>query len=168
MSAIILEYKNKTSNPEMFDKFQRYMISSTIDINWREHLYAMDQLREGIGLRAYGQKNPLIEYKKEGFGMFNEMISNINQEILKKIFRTNIDSISTKQESSASAPRNIKMKHDDNSGIGFVPPPQAQSNSNNRQGVKAQPIKVDEKIGRNDPCPCGSEKKYKKCCGRVN
>ena len=108
----ILEYKNKTSDPEMFDKFQRYMISSTIDINWREHLYAMDQLREGIGLRAYGQKNPLIEYKKEGFGMFNEMISNIDQEILKKVFRTNIDSISTSENKSVSSPRNIKMKHD--------------------------------------------------------
>ena len=100
--------------------------------------------------------------------MLNEMISIIDQEILKKIFRTNIDSISTKQKSPVSTPRNIRMKHDDSSGIGFVSPPQAQPSSNNRQGVKAQPIKVDEKIGRNDPCPCGSEKKYKKCCGRVN
>ena len=76
--------------PKMFEKFQRYIISSTIDEKWREHLYAMDQLREGIGLRAYGQKNPLIEYKKEGFSMFDQMISDIDQNILKKIFRTNI------------------------------------------------------------------------------
>jgi preprotein translocase subunit SecA len=128
----------------------------------------MDQLREGIGLRAYGQKNPLIEYKKEGFGMFNEMISNIDKQILTRVFRTNIDRISNKQDNSSFAPKNIKMKHDNSPGIGFVPPPQSKQASNNRQGAKAQPIKVEEKIGRNDSCPCGSEKKYKKCCGRVN
>jgi len=164
----ILDYKNNTSDSDMFNKFQRHMISSTIDINWREHLYAMDQLREGIGLRAYGQKNPLIEYKKEGFGMFNEMISNIDKQILTRIFRTNIDRISSKQDNSSFAPKNIKMKHADSSGIGFVPPPQSKQASNNRQGAKLQPIKVEEKIGRNDLCPCGSEKKYKKCCGRTN
>ena len=109
----ILEFKSKTSNPEMFDKFQRYMISSTIDINWREHLYAMDQLREGIGLRAYGQKNPLIEYKKEGFGMFNQMIADIDKQILTRIFRTNIDRISNKQDNTSIIPKRI---NDDNSG----------------------------------------------------
>jgi len=164
----ILKYKSETSDPVMFEKFQRYIVSSTIDVNWREHLYAMDQLREGIGLRAYGQKNPLIEYKKEGFAMFNQMISDIDQDILKKIFRTNIANIGNSQRQSTPAPKNIKMKHEEGPGIGFVPPPQSGSSPPPRRGVKAQPISVDEKIGRNDICPCGSEKKYKKCCGRNN
>ena len=163
----ILKYKNETSAPDIFEKFQRYIISSTIDGNWRDHLYAMDQLREGIGLRAYGQKNPLIEYKKEGFTMFDQMISNMDQEILKKIFRTNIDSISVNQSQSRQIPRNINMKHNDGPGIGFVPP-QGQTKPNNQQGIKVQPVTVDQKVGRNDSCPCGSEKKYKKCCGRNN
>ena len=153
----------------MFKNFQRYIISTTIDSNWRDHLYAMDLLREGIGLRAYGQKNPLIEYKKEVFAMFDEIISNIDYEILKKIFRTNIDSISTTQTQTNISPRNIKMKHDESPGPGLIPPPpQAQMRGNNPAQVKAQPIQVDQKIGRNDSCPCGSEKKYKKCCGRNN
>ena len=164
----ILKFKDETSDLEMFEKFQRYIISSTIDKSWREHLYAMDQLREGIGLRAYGQKNPLIEYKKEGFGMFNEMISNIDYEILKKIFRTNIDSISTTQNQTRVSPKNIKMKHDDNPTGGLVLPPQTQNQGNRPAQARVQPVQVDKKIGRNDPCPCGSEKKYKKCCGRNN
>ena len=163
----ILKYKNETSDSDMFEQFQRYIISSTIDKNWRDHLYAMDQLREGIGLRAYGQKIPLIEYKKEGFGMFDQMISDIDKEILKRIFRTNIDSISVNQSQTRQAPRNINMKHDNEPGIGFVPP-QASIKPNNQQRVKVQPVTVDQKVGRNDTCPCGSEKKYKKCCGRNN
>ncbi len=74
----------------MFDQFQKWVVFRTIDENWREHLAAMDQLREGIGLRAYGQKNPLIEYKQEGFGMFAEMMVDTNRETLKRIFRSNI------------------------------------------------------------------------------
>ena len=75
----------------------------------------MDQLREGIGLRAYCQKNPLIEYKKEGFGMFNEMISNIDQEILKKVFRTNIDSISASENKSVKESENLICIEDESS-----------------------------------------------------
>ena len=151
----------------MFEKFQRYVDSTTNDSNWRDHLYAMDQLREGIGLRAYGQKNPLIEYKKEGFAMFDEMISNIDHDILKRIFRTNIENISTTQAQARVSPRNIKMKHDESPGPGLIPP-QAQSNTGRRPQMKVQPVQVDQKIGRNDCCPCGSGKKYKKCCGRNN
>jgi len=162
--AEILKYKSDTSDSEMFEKFQRYIISTTIDSNWRDHLYGMDQLREGIGLRAYGQKNPLIEYKKEGFGMFDDMISNIDYEILKRIFRTNIDNISTTQTQARIIPKNIKMKHDESTGMGFNPA-QAQSRPNGPQRARIQPVQIDQKVGRNDSCPCGSGKKYKKCCG---
>ena len=87
--------------------------------------------------------------------------------LLKKIFRTNIDSISNGPQKPRIAPKNLKMKHDENQGIGFVPPPQGQAKSASQQGLKVQPVNVDQKIGRNDPCPCGSGKKFKLCCGKI-
>ena len=99
--------------------------------------------------------------------MFNQMIADIDKQILTRIFRTNIDRISNKQDNTSIIPKNIKMKHDESPGIGFTPPQPSQA-GNNRQGAKAQPVRVEQKVGRNDPCPCGSEKKYKKCCGRAN
>ena len=80
----ILSFKRDTCEDGVFDKFQKYVLLRTVDEKWREHLYAMDQLREGIGLRAYGQKNPLIEYKQEGFAMFSDMMNDNNREILKE------------------------------------------------------------------------------------
>jgi len=146
------------------------VIFRTIDENWREHLAAMDQLREGIGLRAYGQKNPLIEYKQEGFGMFAEMMVDTNRETLKRIFRSNIQQADKRPVASRPIPGNLKMQHDETAGIGFTAPPQGarqvakpQVATNNQQ--QRQPISVGEKTGRNDPCPCQSGKKYKKCCG---
>jgi preprotein translocase subunit SecA len=130
----------------------------------------MDQLREGIGLRAYGQKNPLIEYKQEGFGMFAEMMAETNQETLRRIFRTNIQQAEQKPSAPRPIPANLKMQHDETAGMGFVPPPQGAQQSSQPQAVKGpsqarQPITAEKKVGRNNPCTCGSGKKYKKCCG---
>ena len=105
----------------MFDKFQKFVLLRTIDEKWREHLYAMDQLREGIGLRAYGQKNPLIEYKQEGFGMFSVMMIDTNREILRRIFRTNISHLAESTQAPQKMPRNMKMQHHDVPGPGFIP-----------------------------------------------
>jgi len=164
----ILEYKKDTISHEMFEQFQKWVILKTIDEKWREHLAAMDQLREGIGLRAYGQKNPLIEYKQEGFGMFVEMMSETNQETLKRIFRANIQQADQKPALQSSS--RLRLKHEESEGMGFVAPPKALSGNNqqssfgNSQQLR-QPIQSEKKIGRNDPCSCGSGKKYKKCCG---
>ena len=154
----------------VFDQFQKWVVFRTIDENWREHLAGMDQLREGIGLRAYGQKNPLIEYKQEGFGMFAEMMVETNRETLKRIFRSNIQQAGQKPVPPRPIPGNLKMQHDENVAMGFAAPPQGSKQGVQRQGASSnqqqrQPISVGEKIGRNDPCPCGSGKKYKKCCG---
>jgi preprotein translocase subunit SecA len=125
----------------------------------------MDQLREGIGLRAYGQKNPLIEYKQEGFGMFTEMMVETNSETLKRIFRTNISHLNERTtQVPQNIPKNMKMQHDEAPAPGFVPPPQAGASAPQPQ-KRVQPVHVEEKVGRNDPCPCGSGKKYKKCHG---
>ena len=128
----------------------------------------MDQLREGIGLRAYGQKNPLIEYKREGFQMFSEMIEDTNYEILRRIFRTDLTHLENRSMTQMPKAKNIKMQHEQNDGIGFVPPPQGASQNSPVRRQKVAPIRVDQKVGRNEPCPCGSGKKYKKCHGGVN
>ncbi len=169
-SNAILSHKKEAVDKNVFDQFQKWVVFRTIDENWREHLAAMDQLREGIGLRAYGQKNPLIEYKQEGFGMFAEMMVDTNRETLKRIFRSNIQQADKRTVAPRPITGNLKMHHDETAGMGFTAPPQGS-----RQGVQAstqnqqqrQPISIEEKIGRNDPCPCRSGKKFKKCCGKV-
>ena len=169
-SQKILNYKKELIDIAIFDQFQKWVVLRTIDEKWREHLAAMDQLREGIGLRAYGQKNPLIEYKQEGFSMFSEMMFQTNKETLKRIFRTNIEKTDNQTQKLKSMPSNIKMKHDEVSGLALTSHPKNQIDMAQKplamgQGQLKQPIISDKKIGRNDMCPCGSGKKYKKCCG---
>ena len=166
----ILDYKKEIVNEDIFDQFQKWVVLRTIDEKWREHLAGMDQLREGIGLRAYGQKNPLIEYKQEGFGMFVAMMAETNQETLKRIFRTNIQQEDQKPVVRHPATSRLKMQHDESEGMGFVAPPKSmqtndQEISTGGQKQVRQPIHTEKKIGRNDPCLCGSGKKFKKCCG---
>ena len=156
----ILDYKKNSVPDGAFENFQKVMIFTTIDHKWRQHLYSMDQLREGIQLRAYGQKNPLIEYKKEGFSMFREMMHDTNKETIKKVYRTNLikaedSSIST----SANMPSNLKTKQNTSPDLGFInPPSNAQSNPQANQGFAQPqpqrqaraPIVNDNKIGRNE------------------
>jgi preprotein translocase subunit SecA len=176
-SQTIIEFKKENFDSELFNNFQKFIILRTIDEKWQDHLYTMDQLREGIGLRAYGQKNPLIEYKQEGFAMFEEMMVETNKETLKRIFRTDLASIGQRNMNVEQKTKNLQAKKDVNV-LSAMSNPQAASNNSpeskpsflNRPNQpmapnqKRQPIKVDKKIGRNEPCPCGSGKKYKKCC----
>lgn len=114
-----------------------------VDEKWMDHLDAMDELRQGIGLRAYGQRDPLVEYKFEAYEMFNEMISDIQADILRYALRVSI----------VEQPQT----------------PQVQNLVENRyteDDTPRQPVRVENRTGRNDPCPCGSGKKYKKCCGK--
>jgi len=159
---------------------ERMAYLSTIDEKWKEHLYEMDLLKEGIGFRAYGQKDPLIEYKNEAFRMFVEMLEIINEETLKLVFRA---SFQEEPVYAGSVPEQVRVVHPDAAGMGFkqgraVPAsgpsvPKATTVSRGaitetagRETKRPTPVRVGKKIGRNDPCPCGSGKKYKKCCGR--
>jgi len=145
---------------------ERFATLRIIDERWREHLYEMDQMKEGIGLRAYGQKDPLIEYKSEGFRMFKEMLGMISEQVVELIFKA--------QVAMEPAPVRRRMPqqwtevHRTATGMGFestgIAPPRAPEQ---QRAGKPQPIVVEEKIGRNDPCPCGSGKKYKKCHGAL-
>ncbi len=151
-------------------KLERLVMLQQIDIEWRDHLYEMDQLKEGIGLRAYGQKDPLIEYKSEGFRAFTDMLARINEGVVELIFKAQIRDES--QFIQRRRPRVVSEVHDSSQGMAFRAAA-AAGPSSQQPGIpqppgqgKKMPVVVGPKVGRNDPCPCGSGKKYKKCHGR--
>ena len=127
--------------------FERFVILRTIDEKWKDHLYAMDQLREGINLRAYGQKNPLLEYKSEGFKMFQEMMVDMNSVTVQRLFRTRIHGMDEKNTDPNSGAKNIQTSHKETTGMGFQG--QAQNEQNNRPQQVRTPVQVEQKIGRN-------------------
>jgi preprotein translocase subunit SecA len=133
-------------SPEVIRGFERFVILRTIDEKWKDHLYAMDQLREGINLRAYGQKNPLLEYKSEGFGMFQEMMKDMNAVTAQRIFRTQLQGMDQAPSLSSNSVRNIKTEHQDTTGMGFVGQPASSAS----QKKPTTPVTVDKKIGRNE------------------
>jgi preprotein translocase subunit SecA len=130
----------------------RYLYLQILDNAWREHLYSMDTLKTGIGLRGYNQKDPLVEYKKESYNMFMELVASIKYEIIRVLFTVQLrDEEAEKRELEA-----LKAKMEQsNEGI-------TTNLEENTNAVKAG----EKKIARNDPCPCGSGKKYKQCCGK--
>ncbi len=152
----------------MMRHLERMILLQVVDSRWKDHLYAMDSLREGIGLRAYGQRDPLIEYQHEGYGMFMDMIDRIKEETLEYLFR-----VQTVQEEAKSAVFDFSKQnlvHEEKSQFQDVPSEEggqaAMSYAGQLPEQKAETYKREEpKVGRNDPCPCGSGKKYKKCCG---
>jgi preprotein translocase subunit SecA len=133
---------------EVIRGFERFVILRTIDEKWKDHLYAMDQLREGINLRAYGQKNPLLEYKSEGFGMFTEMMRDMNAVTVQRMFRTQLQGMDQAPQLNTGAVRNVKIEHQDTTGMGFSGPTQNQGNVSQKAANK--PMVADKKIGRNE------------------
>jgi len=138
------EQKETEIDSDVMRYLERVVMLQVIDAQWKDHLLAMDHLKEGIGLRGYGQKDPLVEYKKEAFDIFAEMTSRISMEVVGRLFKMQVQ----KKES-------VKKEHTK----------QMRLNYNRGEGAAAQTVRREKKVGRNDPCPCGSGKKYKKCCG---
>jgi preprotein translocase subunit SecA len=141
-------------------QIERLATLRAIDEKWREHLYEMDHLKEGINLRAYGQKDPLLEYKGEGFRMFEEMIGQMDEQVLEAIFKAQVQMEPLPMR--RRMPQQMMTVHQSSAGMGFEGPSRPQQP---QPAGKRQPVVVGERIGRNDPCPCGSGKKYKKCHG---
>jgi len=136
-------YKKKEMDfgDERFREIERVVLLQVVDSKWMDHIDAMDQLRQGIGLRAYGQEDPVRAYQNEGFEMFNEMTHSISEDTVRFLYQVeNPDKVQRKK----------------------VAEPLATNMAESSKTV----VRKDKKIGRNDPCPCGSGKKYKKCCGR--
>ena len=161
------DLKISFENPEALKEVERFTILSAIDKLWQEHLYEMDSLRYSIGLRAHGQRDPLLEYKTEAFKIFDELMVNVKTEICHNIFRSassmmafenflrNVPPTTTHQPPASAFPEPPK----DPKASDIVS--QAAEDLN-----KPKPQRTGPKVGRNDPCPCASGKKYKNCCGR--
>lgn len=130
---------------ELQRQIEKVVLLQIIDQKWMNHLSAMDDLREGIGLRALAQRDPLLEYRFEAYQMFQEMVHSIQEDTLSMLFKVRLS-----EESSYSKPKDRL----------------AGAQTNQGEGAVQKPRRVDDKVGRNDPCPCGSGKKYKKCHGR--
>lgn len=145
--ALLLQKKEELGAPLM-EEITKILMLQSIDTHWKDHLLSMDHLREGIGLRGYGQKDPKREYQKEGFDMFSAMVERIKEDSLSKICRVQIRREETVQEMQKKQEQEYVLSR----GDGPAAP----------QTVKRK----DMKVGRNDPCPCGSGRKYKKCCGK--
>ena len=151
---------------------ERYVIMNAIDRLWQEHLYAMDSLREAVYLRAYGQKDPLVEYKTEAYDMFVELMSNIKNEVLNNLFRSTSNLLAFETFLS-NLPQNLHRQDGPAGEPSSQSRPAASSSSGSQQEssteitMDLQPRREAPKVGRNDPCPCGSGKKFKSCCGRT-
>ncbi|MCX7784886.1 MAG: preprotein translocase subunit SecA [candidate division WOR-3 bacterium] len=159
---------------EIFSELVKAVFLRIIDHKWRDHLYDLDILREGIGLVAYGQKDPLIEYKQESFQMFNQMMADFNKEAISLLFRAQVQTTESRSDRArrpsqplrAYKPTVITAVGGQPTSADVSPHTASQSTSNKKETPVQTWSHRSEKIGRNEPCPCGSGKKYKKCCGK--
>jgi len=166
------ELKISFEEPEKLVTVERFTILSAIDKLWQEHLYEMDSLRYSIGLRAHGQRDPLIEYKAEAFKIFDELMVNIKTEICHNIFRS-ASSLMAFENFLRNVPQQTLHQPTSafgNTSTGSTSAPQQKASDVVSEAAaaveKAKPVKTGPKVGRNDPCTCGSGKKYKQCCGK--
>ena len=150
------EEQEKNIGVEGMRYLERVVFLQMVDTYWKDHLLNMDHLKEGIGLRGYGQKNPLNEYKREGFEMFANMIETVKQQTLATLFKIKLASEDDVDHEAME--KRKRQQSEMRLSRGGEESGQAQQQPMKREG---------EKVGRNEPCPCGSGKKYKKCCGRL-
>jgi len=168
-------YENKevSMGVEQLRSIERRALLEVVDDEWRDHLHEMDLLKDGVHLRSYANKDPLIEYKKESFELFQGLIGRIQENVTRKVFTTYILS----QAQMDSMLKHANMSHDEMSAFLHAQQQEQMQQFNQNMSAppqynnppseeKQRPIRVAAKVGRNDPCPCGSGKKYKKCCGQ--
>jgi preprotein translocase subunit SecA len=164
----VYDKKEKEMTPELMRNLEGMAFLQIIDSKWKDHLYAMDSLREGIGLRAYGQRDPLIEYKREAFGMFSQMIGAIEDEAVETIFKLQPVRQERFRGVFSSLPQELSHPESEKFQAPGPGVPCVREEVSIPGGeAKPSPAQTHQpKVGRNDPCPCGSGKKYKKCCGK--
>ena len=144
--TVMKHYEEKEAQfpePEHMRELERVILLKVIDRKWMDHIDDMDQLRQGIGLQAYGQRDPLVEYKMRGYDMFDEMTENIQQDTVRLLFNVKVEQ---------------KVEREQVAKV---------TGTNKDESLAKAPVKKDEKVYPNAPCPCGSGKKYKQCCGRT-
>jgi len=152
-AALVTRYeeKEKQFGLEMMRWLERRIILDRVDTQWKDHLLTLDHLKEGINLRGYGQKDPLVEFKKEAFTLFEDMMGRIDEEIVRYLFL--IQPVRPEEEAKALERKQERQQK------------QMQYQTGPAQAEAPKPVRSGAKVGRNDPCPCGSGRKYKKCCG---
>jgi preprotein translocase subunit SecA len=147
------EEKEALFGAQVMRWLERRIILDIVDTQWKDHLYTLDHLKEGIGLRGYGQKDPLVEYKKEAFTLFDDMMARIDNETTRYLF---LIQPARPEEQAREIERRQERQQQ-----------QLQYQTGPAQAEAPKPVRAGAKVGRNDPCPCGSGKKYKKCCGQA-
>ena len=163
----IIDSKVAITGPEVFSLFIRQIYLKQIDARWQNHLEELEDLRDSVSLRTYAQKNPLVEYKLEGSEIFDRMIDQIKSSVAKTILRVQIRQEG--QQPRQAVPRRIIESHNSALSFGNMAAQQQQAARQSANAGAVSPVQVIRtapKVGRNDPCPCGSGKKYKNCCGR--
>ena len=156
------EEKESIVGSDLMRMVEKEIMLKQLDIHWKEHLAAMDYLRQGIGLRGYAQKNPKQEYKQEAFLMFSEMLDQIKHDTISMLARIRIQNEQDIQrmEEQRRAEQSMDFNKSENNSL-------FKQSDNKKKNNSSPFIRSEKKVGRNDPCPCGSGKKYKHCCGKL-
>jgi preprotein translocase subunit SecA len=155
---------------ELLRDLERHLYLYTLDEHWRDHLYELDHLKGGIGLRAYGQRDPLIEYKKEAYNLFETLVREVREDFVQRLFRVQVETQAMQAiERRPRPPRQMVAQHAETQAFRALPAEVAADGGAARaegaagEVAHAVPARTGPRVGRNDPCPCGSGKKYKKC-----
>ena len=160
--------KTEELGSDLSSQIFRYIVLEVLDKNWKEHLLAMDELRRGIGLRAIGQKDPLIEYQFESFSLFQEMLERVREGITEFALRVSVVTKEQEQENRSRKWHESREALDIPASSGGMYNDDMENPGVTATAQKTKPVVNAQKVGRNDPCPCGSGKKYKQCCGKNN
>ncbi len=169
LQQMIQEYEAKEAlaGSESLRIYEKAVMLSILDSHWKEHLAAMDYLRQGIHLRGYAQKNPKQEYKREAFEMFQRMLDEIKQEVVSEVTKVQVRTDAMEIPVHEQPQENMEFRHEEFTGFGDGGE-QDDDEGSQRGDVEHRPfVRSGRKVGRNEPCPCGSGKKYKQCCGKL-
>ncbi|MFW5885171.1 MAG: preprotein translocase subunit SecA [Patescibacteria group bacterium] len=158
--------KKQEVGEELFQKLEKDLYLMTIDNYWMQHLEQLSHLKDSVNLKSYGQRDPLIEYKKEAFHLFQNLLAAINRDLLKAVFRVQPASQERESQPETSSTEIDKSKLQYSGGERPEQFKQLQTNKSSGEDSSPKPIVNKTQVGRNEPCPCGSGKKYKKCCGK--
>ncbi len=160
------EEKEKKVGAEILRHIERVVLLQTLDTLWKDHLLNMDHLREGIGLRGYAQKDPIVEYKREGFALFESLITQMNEDVVEKLFHVQIEHRDAQELEERHRPQPMYLGRGNLPSLNPLGSAQGKP-ADSKSPPPAQPAQRQyPKVGRNEPCPCGSQEKYKKCHGK--
>lgn len=161
---VVAHYNEREAKngPEIMRRIETIILLQTLDAIWKDHLLSMDHLREGIGLRGYGQKDPILEYKKEGFMLFRNMMNQFVSDSVEKLFRVQVSTEDSISHARKAPQQTYAMNRQEISAFAANASEESRGDAGHKQGTVRRDM---PKVGRNDPCPCGSGKKYKKCHG---